>query len=36
VTAIKFSPDFKYFISGDMSGVINHYQKITEEVEGDA
>ena len=25
VTAIKFSQDFKYFISGDADGVICHY-----------
>lgn len=31
VTAIKFSSDFKYFISGDMDGVIHHYQRITDE-----
>ena len=27
VTAIKFSPDFKYFISGDQDGVLHHYQR---------
>ncbi len=25
VTSIKFSQDFKYFISGDADGVICHY-----------
>lgn len=27
MTAIKFSTDFKYFISGDQDGVIHHYQR---------
>lgn len=27
VTSIKFSPDYKYFITGDAEGVIHHYQK---------
>jgi WD40 repeat protein len=31
VTAIKFSSDFRYLISGDADGVIHHYQRITDE-----
>jgi hypothetical protein len=30
VTAIKFSSDFHYFISGDQDGVIHHYQRTEE------
>jgi hypothetical protein len=35
VTSIKFSSDFKYFISGDADGVICHYVRtaIEEQIE---
>jgi hypothetical protein len=33
VTAIKFSGDFKYFISGDAEGVLCHYVRNVDDAE---
>ena len=32
VTCMKFSPDYKYFISCDADGVIHHYCKNSEDI----
>ena len=31
VTSIKFSNDYRYFISGDMDGVLHHYVRNTDD-----
>ena len=33
VTAIRFSNDFKYFISGDADGVLCHYMRNVDDLE---